>query len=84
MTLFFAILLGALIIAIGIGTLRGFAQPSPAHSPADAEPVRLEITRITFSCESCGTEVLLLRRGSDASPRHCGEAMTRRDEVSRN
>jgi len=31
-----------------------------------------------YACETCGEQVVLLRRGSDAPPRHCSEKMVLR------
>ena len=68
-----------IIIRLGIGLLRGFVRPAPAPPP----PGELRSVRIMFRCSICGTEVLLLRKGSEAPPRHCGEAMIMREEIAR-
>jgi predicted RNA-binding Zn-ribbon protein involved in translation (DUF1610 family) len=31
-----------------------------------------------FACETCGEQLVLLRRGTDVPPRHCGEKMVLR------
>jgi hypothetical protein len=31
-----------------------------------------------YACTGCGTQLLLLRKGNDRPPRHCGEPMTLR------
>lgn len=73
----------AVFATIGIGMLRSLGGRTPhAHDPEDATPTP-EDARIVFRCENCGTELLLLRRGSDVSPRHCGETMTLREEIAR-
>jgi hypothetical protein len=28
-----------------------------------------------YSCTGCGTQLILLRKGNDRAPRHCGEPM---------
>lgn len=76
-------LIGLLVIAIGFGTLRGLARPRAAIRPEEAVPVLRTGARVTFWCETCGTELLLLRKGTDNPPRHCGEPMVRREEVAR-
>jgi hypothetical protein len=89
MRVFFAILIGLVILFVGLGVLRGFAMPrrgvGTPGSPAQLEvPKPLpEGVRILYWCENCGMEVLLLRVGSEAPPRHCGEPMNRREEILR-
>ena len=89
MRVFVAIVFGVLILFVGLGVLRGFAVPRRGAgvpgSPAQLEVAKVppEGVRILFWCENCGTEVLLLRAGSEAPPRHCGEPMTRREEILR-
>ena len=76
-----AALIGLSVFGIGIGTLRGLSRPRASVRPEEAVPV-LKSTRITFWCETCGTELLLLRKGTDNPPRHCGEPMVRREEAA--
>jgi hypothetical protein len=87
MRTFFAILIGLVILFVGLGVIRGFAMPrrGAGAGAAGLEAVKPlpEGVRILFWCENCGTEVLLLRAGSDAPPRHCGEPMIRREEIVR-
>jgi hypothetical protein len=80
-----AILIGLAILGVGFATLRGLAGPRRGTGPAPLEVVRPvpDGLRILYWCETCGTEVLLVRQGSDAAPRHCGEPMTRREEIPR-
>lgn len=37
--------------------------------------------RILFWCEECGTELLLLVRGTPRAPSHCGQRMHERTEI---
>lgn len=37
--------------------------------------------RTLFWCEECGTEVLLLVRGTSRAPSHCGQRMHERTEI---
>ena len=84
MRLAVAIIIAAGLAAVGIGMLRSLGGRVPAHAAPQAEPEPVAANvRITFWCETCGTEVLLLRKGSENPPRHCGEPMTRREEVAR-
>ena len=81
-----AVIAGFVIFFLGFGVIRGFAGPRRGAG----EPLPLEAieplpagVRILFWCETCGMEVLLLRKGSEALPRHCGEPMSRREEILR-
>jgi len=86
-----AVVIGLIIAGVGFGTLRGLARPAPGPRVDEAVPVipdgalrvHPEVLRVTFRCENCGTEVLLLTKGTEAPPRHCGEPMARREEVRR-
>jgi len=84
-----AIAIGMFVViaTIGVGMLRGL-RDTPRHAggaaPAGPPPPLPVASRVTFWCETCGTEVLLIRRGTDAPPKHCGEPMLRREEVPRN
>ena len=68
------LLIGVLLIEWGFASLR----PLQAGTKTYAEPVDvLEPEGVpVYSCKECGTQLVLLRRGSDKAPRHCGEAMT--------
>jgi hypothetical protein len=81
-----AIFAGLAIFFLGYGVIRGFAVPRGGAGGASAlEAVKPlpEGVRILFWCDNCGTEVLLLRAGNENPPRHCGEPMTRREEILR-
>ncbi|HVL33862.1 MAG TPA: hypothetical protein VM600_09820 [Actinomycetota bacterium] len=84
-----AIMMFLVLASIGLGMLRslGGGRPHGGVAAGGADPLPVAPppdVRITFWCENCGTEVLLLRRGSESPPRHCGESMIRREEVSHN
>jgi len=74
-------LLGLLILAVGRASLRSF-RTGAAHIP-DGPPRPLDPSRerVTYTCGGCGAEVLLLVRGTEVAPRHCGERMAERVEV---
>jgi len=79
-----AVVIAFVLVSIGLGMLLSLVRRTPRNVPLpDAEPPPADV-RITYYCEECGTEVLLLRKGSEAAPRHCGEAMIRREEIARN
>jgi DNA-directed RNA polymerase subunit RPC12/RpoP len=79
----FAPLLGMAILWFGLGSLRSL-QAGASHIP-DGDPVPVDVTseRITYWCAGCGAEVLLLIRGTESAPRHCGERMRERVEIVR-
>lgn len=79
----FAPLLGIAILWFGLGSLRSL-QAGAAHIP-DGEPAPVDPTveRTTYWCAGCGAEVLLLIRGTESPPRHCGERMHARVEILR-
>ena len=80
MRLVIAILAGIGLGWISLGMVRSLGA-RPGSSAFD-EPIEAPVdVRTIFRCATCGTELLLLRRGSDRAPRHCGESMHERDEV---
>lgn len=69
-------------------SLRSFARRPGGEDPIASdvpEPVLLTAPeqRTLYWCEECGTEYLLLVRGSGTAPRHCGTRMHERTEVAR-
>jgi len=82
MRVFGAIVMGLAIASFGLLMLRGMrsAPPSKKLEVPEIPPANV---RITFWCENCSTELLLLRKGSPTPPRHCGEPMIAREEVAR-
>jgi membrane associated rhomboid family serine protease len=77
----FAPLLGAGILWFGIGSLMSL-QAGAAHVPdGDPAPVDPTVERTTYWCAGCGAELLLLVRGTQSPPRHCGERMRERVEI---
>ncbi|HYT26413.1 MAG TPA: hypothetical protein VEP73_08045 [Actinomycetota bacterium] len=71
-----AILIGALVLASGRAVFRGYSvTKGPVGPPEDvAETGNL----LVFACETCGEQLVLLRKGTDAPPRHCAEKMVLR------
>lgn len=80
-----AVLAGLAIFFFGFSVIRGFAGPRGRGGSVPLEAVKPmpEGVRILFWCDTCGTEVLLLRAGNENPPRHCGEPMLRREEILR-
>ncbi len=76
-------LLGYLILRLGFASFGSLARGG-AHIPSgDPEPVDQAQERVTYWCEGCGAELLLLVRGTPVPPRHCGERMHERAEIPR-
>lgn len=78
-----ALVLMGVFASIGIGMLRSF-QGRPGGKLPDEPEVLEESSRIVYWCQECGTELLLMVRGSQTPPRHCGERMQAREEIARN
>ncbi|MDP8969701.1 MAG: hypothetical protein M3N52_04240 [Actinomycetota bacterium] len=75
-------LLGLAIWRVGIasfGSLRGGGTHLAEGSP---QPVDPRVERVTYWCEGCGAQLLLVVRGTQDPPRHCGERMHERHEVT--
>ena len=69
-----AVAFGLLILRIGIGILRMFAQPVAEPPP----PGELRKVKILYRCSICGTEVRMTAANDEVPepPRHCLEDMT--------
>lgn len=81
-----AVLMGLGILVLARGMLRPLTGGKPGHGGASEDAVPQPPppnVRITFWCENCGTELLLVRKGSEAIPRHCAEPMRKREETAR-
>lgn len=82
----FAPLLGIAIFSWATATLRSMVNDGRAHVEADEQqprPVSAD-ERVLYWCEECGTELLLVVRGSGAQPRHCAMKMHERAELLSN
>lgn len=79
----FAPLLGYAFIRWSIGSLRAMTADARATSHLERpqpEPVS-RAERVLYWCEDCGTELLLLVRGTGKAPRHCATSMHEREEL---
>ena len=66
------LLIATLVVRWGLASIRPLSTGPKTYAPVDVvEPEGVPV----YSCKECGTQVVLLRRGSDKPPRHCGEAM---------
>ncbi|MEX2328449.1 MAG: hypothetical protein WD575_01865, partial [Nitriliruptoraceae bacterium] len=73
-------LLGWAMLTWLLTSLRSLTQrpsylPGGADAPVDALAAG---ERTLFWCEECGTEVLLVVRGTKRAPSHCGQRMNER------
>ncbi len=75
-------LLAAVLLRWSIASLRVLVTDAK-HLEGEAggpAPVGAD-ERTLFWCEECGTEVLLLIRGTSRAPSHCGQRMHERTEI---
>ncbi len=67
-----AVLIGTLVVRIGIASIGPLQVGAKSHPPVDV----VESGSIpVYACAECGTQLVLLRKGNDKPPRHCGEPM---------
>lgn len=75
-------LLGYLVWRWATATMRSMAAGAPGMPDEEEPPGPVtDDDRTLYWCEQCGTELLLLVRGSGTAPRHCGERMHARTEI---
>ncbi len=76
-------LLGWAMLRWLLGSLRALVGDT-SHNPSPDEPTDALAgdARTLFWCEECGTEVLLIVRGSTRAPSHCGQRMHERTELA--
>jgi hypothetical protein len=66
------LLIATVVVQWGLASMRPLQVGAKTYQPVD---VVEESGVPVYSCQECGTQLVLLRRGSDKPPRHCGEAM---------
>jgi hypothetical protein len=71
-----AVVIGALVLLSGRAMFRSYSTTKGPTGPAI--DVRERGTLLVFACEVCGEQLVLLRKGTDAPPRHCAEKMVLR------
>jgi len=77
-----ALLIGGLVMMTGRSVFRGYrTTKGPTGPPVDVDEGD---TLLVYACETCGEQLVLLRRGTDAPPRHCSEKMVLRRVQSKN
>ena len=77
----FAPLLAAMLLSWSIASLRVLVQDAQDDDGVPA--VQDGPERTVLRCPECGTEVLLLYRGTPKAPSHCGQRMVARTEIIR-
>ena len=80
----FAPLLGWVMLTWLLGSLRALGQDAKAPGMPDDDVVAAPVStseRTLFWCEECGTEVMLIVRGTARAPSHCGQRMHERTEI---
>lgn len=78
----FAPVLAMALLAWTTASLRVLVTDARHPDPEDVDPVTVGAgERTLFWCEECGTEVLLLVRGTSRAPSHCGQRMHERTEI---
>jgi hypothetical protein len=71
-----AVGIGVFVLATGRAVFRGYARTKgPTGPPTDVDEPD---TLLVFACETCGEQLILLRKGTDAPPRHCADPMVLR------
>ena len=71
-----ALVLGGLVLITGRAMFRSYSVTKGPTGPAVDVEERGKL--LVYACETCGEQLVLLRRGTDAPPRHCSEKMVLR------
>jgi len=67
-----AIIIATVSLRLGFGMMRPLRVGEKSHPPVD---VVTDGGIPVYTCAGCGTQVVLLRKGNERPPRHCGEPM---------
>jgi len=71
-----AVVIGALVLISGRTMFRSYSTTKGPTGPAVDIDERGKL--LVYACQVCGEQLVLLRRGTDAPPRHCSEQMVLR------
>jgi hypothetical protein len=71
-----AVVLGGLVLLSGRAIFRSYSTTKGPTGPAVDIEERGKL--LVYACQTCGEQLVLLRRGTDAPPRHCSEKMVLR------
>jgi hypothetical protein len=78
----FAPILAVVLLRWSIASLRVLVTDAKHLEAQESDPTPVGSNeRTLFWCEECGTEVLLLVRGTSRAPSHCGQRMHERTEI---
>jgi hypothetical protein len=78
----FAPILAVILLRWSIASLRVLVTDAKHLEAQGSDPTPVGGNeRTLFWCEECGTEVLLLVRGTSRAPSHCGQRMHERTEI---
>lgn len=77
----FAPLLAVVLLRWSLASLRVLVTDAEELAGPEAAAPVSDDERTLFWCEECGTEVLLLVRGTARAPSHCGQRMNERTEL---
>lgn len=78
----FAPLLGYALLKWSIASLRVLVTDAKHLEAQESTPTPVGADeRTLFWCAECGTEVLLIVRGTSRAPSHCGQRMNERTEI---
>jgi hypothetical protein len=68
--------MGLLVLMTGLAVFRGYSRTrGPTGPPTDVDDGE---GLLVFACETCGEQLILLRKGTDVPPRHCADPMVLR------
>jgi hypothetical protein len=68
--------MGLLVAATGLAVFRGYSRTrGPVGPPEDVQEAG---TLLVYACQTCGEQLILLRKGTDQPPRHCADPMVLR------
>jgi DNA-directed RNA polymerase subunit RPC12/RpoP len=71
-----AVVIGGLVLLSGRAMFRSYSTTKGPTGPAVDVDERGKL--LVYACETCGEQLVLLRRGTDTPPRHCSEKMVLR------
>jgi DNA-directed RNA polymerase subunit RPC12/RpoP len=66
-----ALLMGAIILALGVAWLRSLTEPAPVGE----EPAEVSDQNLKYVCTMCGLELRLEKATGEKAPTHCMESM---------
>lgn len=74
---------GLAILRVGLAMFGAMGAGASEAGAVEPQPVDPQVERTAYACAQCGAELVLIVRGEDTPPRHCGERMTEHREIPR-